>query len=141
MAIEQTLKDLILKRYNSIREFTQVADIPYTTLDSILKRGVSNASIGNILKICKALSLSVDALANGEIVYKFEESQAAPVMDVKDVVNDVKYKLHSADHIVIDGKEIDIEIVEPIFNALDIGYEMTKKNSAKKAITKTITES
>ena len=38
MSVESKLKELILKRYNSIREFTQEIDIPYSTIDSILRR-------------------------------------------------------------------------------------------------------
>ena len=68
MTIEQKLKDLILKRYHSIREFTIAIDIPYTTMDSIFRRGIGNSSVTNVIKICKALRISVDALADGEIV-------------------------------------------------------------------------
>lgn len=140
MTLEEKLKNLILTRYKSMREFTQIADIPYTTLDSILKRGVANSSIANIIKICDVLHLSVDALAEGEIVFKYEELEPAPVMEIADIINDTKAKLSHAEHLVIDGKIVDIELVEPILEALDIGYEMTKKKHAK-TITKNITES
>lgn len=145
MSIEERLKDLILTRYVSIREFTQVADIPYTTLDSIFKRGVANSSVSNIIKICKALNLSVDALADGEIVTRYSNNQAAPPTDVKEIVNEAKSKLAHSDILTIDGHNIDIEIVEPIIEALDIGYEMVKRKSNKqkgttKTITKTITK-
>lgn len=67
MSIEQQLKELILKRYNSVREFTQEIEMSYSTLDSILKRGIGNSSVTNIIKICKALNISVDALGDGKI--------------------------------------------------------------------------
>lgn len=140
MTIEEKLKDLILTRYKSMREFTQVADIPYTTMDSILKRGVANSSVSNIVKICKVLNLSMDDLANGEIVSRYEKRDPTPVTDVKDVVVDMKSKLYSAQQVTIDGRVIDIESVEPIFDALDIGVEMTRKKSMKKNVPETITE-
>ena len=68
MTIEEKLKDYILERYSSVREFTTVADIPYTTVYSIFKRGVGNSSVTNVIKICKELGISADALADGEIV-------------------------------------------------------------------------
>ena len=58
MTIEEKLKELILNRYHSIREFTIQHDIPYTTMVSIFKRGVDNSSLTNIIKICKALNIS-----------------------------------------------------------------------------------
>lgn len=70
MTIEERLKDLILERYKSLREFTTIADIPYTTLDSILKRGVGNSSVSNVIKICKKLNISLDELMDGNIVTK-----------------------------------------------------------------------
>lgn len=66
--IEDSLKNLILSRYRSVREFTTTIDMPYSTMDSIFKRGIRKANMDNIIKICNALEISADALANGEIV-------------------------------------------------------------------------
>lgn len=131
--IEDKLKDFILSRYKSLREFTIANDIPHSTFVSILKRGIPNASIGNIIKICEALHLSVDALAKGEIVPNFEARPSNPTLDVKDVVNDVKAKLSHAETLTINGVKVDIESVEPIIEALDIGFEMSRKKSIKAA--------
>lgn len=70
MTIEDRLKELILSKYKSIREFTTDIDIPYSTLDTILKRGIRKANVDNIIKICESLNISADSLANGEIVFK-----------------------------------------------------------------------
>jgi len=66
--IEDRLKALILEKYKSIREFAIEIQLPYSTLDSIFKRGVHKASITNIINICRALGISTDMLAAGEIV-------------------------------------------------------------------------
>lgn len=135
MTIEEKLKDLILSRYKSLREFTIMSDIPHSTVVSILKRGVANSSVSNIIKICKILNLSVDALADGKLVYKeYVDTDHQKNVDIKNIVGDVKSKVEHAQTITIDGKPIDIEQVEPILNALDIGYEMAKKKT-KKALT------
>lgn len=47
-SIEHELKELILERYGSLSEFCKKIDLPWTTLDSILKRGVDKANIRNI---------------------------------------------------------------------------------------------
>ena len=133
MSIETKLKDLILSRYKSLREFTIIVDIPYTTLDSILKRGIGNSSVNNVIKICNALNLSVDALAAGEIEYQFEK-KSAHTNEIREIVNDTKARIISGGELTIDGRAIDIEYVEPIIDALDISYEMVKKKSGAKIV-------
>ena len=68
MTTEDKLKNFILSRFNSIREFTQVADISYSTFDSMLKRGIATSNVSNVIKICKELGISADALAEGKII-------------------------------------------------------------------------
>ena len=143
MTIEEKLKNLILSRYASVREFSQVADIPNTTLASIFQRGVNNSSVSNVIKICKVLNISADALADGEIVTKYHTSKSATVetTEVREVVNEAKSKLAHADSLTINGQAVDIELVEPIIEALDIGFEMVKrKSTTNKNITKTPTK-
>lgn len=70
MSIEQELKELILSKYGSVREFSKVLDMPYSTIDSIFKRGVENASVANIIRICEKLSISADGLAEGKIILR-----------------------------------------------------------------------
>lgn len=56
------LKSLIQNTGLSMRAFSQKAEIPYTSLISILSRGINNTSILNILKICKVLKITVEEL-------------------------------------------------------------------------------
>lgn len=129
MTTEEKLKELILTRYNSIREFTQAADIPYTTLDSIFRRGVENSAVSNIIKICKALNISADALADGEIVPRHVQKESVST-DVKEIVNDAKSRLYQST-LTIDGNPVDTESVEPIIDALNIGFEMVRRKNHK----------
>ncbi len=67
--LEDKLKDLIIEKYGSIRQFAFKIDIPYTTVDSILKRGLDNSNVGNVIRMCKALDISIDNLLdNKEII-------------------------------------------------------------------------
>ena len=57
MTREQTLRNLILDRYNSLRQFSMEADIPYSSLMTLLSRGVGGASFDTVVQICKALEI------------------------------------------------------------------------------------
>ena len=48
--LEMKLKDLIKERYGALSKFAESIDMPWTTLDSILKRGIVNSNIANVLK-------------------------------------------------------------------------------------------
>lgn len=74
MTVEEELKALIISRYSSVRAFALHINMPYSTIDTIFKRGVINAGIDNIMKICNALAISVDALADGHIVSRVPDS-------------------------------------------------------------------
>lgn len=64
--IENKLKKLIIEKYGSVRNFSIKIGIPYTTVDSILKRGLDNSNVGNVIKMCKALNLSIDSLLDNK---------------------------------------------------------------------------
>lgn len=69
-SVEERLKELILTKYKSIREFTGSIEMPYSTFDSILKRGIANSNIANVLKISSTLNIDTEKLVSGEIVKK-----------------------------------------------------------------------
>lgn len=77
MPVEQDLKNLILQRYKSVRAFSEQTGIPYSTIDSIFKRGIANSSVSNIIKICRALGIDADALGDGTIEPKAKEITGA----------------------------------------------------------------
>ncbi len=57
MSREERLRNLILDQFVSLRQFSLEADIPYSTLMTILSRGVSGASFDLVVRICKKLEL------------------------------------------------------------------------------------
>lgn len=67
MTIEEKLKAYILEKYGSIRQFALQADLKYTNIDSILRRGIKNSTWTNVKTVCEALQIDVDALADEEI--------------------------------------------------------------------------
>lgn len=79
--LEIKLKELILTKYGSLKKFTETIDMPWTTLDSILKRGVANSNITNVLNITQELGIDTESLVKGNIVpftkdYKAEQSNS-----------------------------------------------------------------
>lgn len=65
--IENKIKDLIIDRYGTMSHFCKKVNLPYTTVDSILKRGIANSNVLNVLKICDELSISIEGLRHGII--------------------------------------------------------------------------
>lgn len=55
----QKLKELILKEYGSIREFSKFVNIPSTTLTSALDKGIGGMAVDRIIKICEALNIDI----------------------------------------------------------------------------------
>lgn len=129
MTTEQMLKNLILRRYHSIREFTIEVGIPYTTVDSIFRRGIGNSSVSNIIKICKALRISADALADGKIA-PAEPRTIRPINDrieIKEIIADTKELLIHGGEITLDGNPIGKHGVESFLDAMDVGVEMARR--------------
>lgn len=52
----------LIDQRGSRRAFAEEAGIPPTTLQSMLQRGVGRASIDNVIKVCKALGITVEQL-------------------------------------------------------------------------------
>ena len=67
MSIEMELKNLILKKFGTVTNFSKFTGVPNSTLASIFQRGVLNANVLNMIMICNALAIDIDSLANGKI--------------------------------------------------------------------------
>lgn len=132
MTIEEKLQELILERYNSIREFSAVIDMPHTTIHSLFKRGIGKSSVITVTKICKALNISVDALADGEIKpakKTYQPKRLNDWIEVDEIIDETKEILESRGFITIDGKPIGVNQLEAIFDAMDVGVELAKRKN------------
>lgn len=129
MSIEERLKELILHRYHSVREFTISIGMPNSTLESIFKRGIGNSSVTNVIKICKALGISADALADGEIKPSTERSAiiSNDKLDVKNLAEDTRKVLTHGHTITIDGEPINTDQIDYIVEGIDLVVEIAKK--------------
>jgi hypothetical protein len=55
----EKLKQIILSKYSSIREFAKIAEIPSTTLTSALDKGIGGMAVDRIIKICEVLNIDI----------------------------------------------------------------------------------
>ena len=78
MTLESQLKDVILHRYKSIREFASTANIPYSTIDSVLKRGIMNSGVSTVIRIFSLLDLDVESIETGILYEKKDEDEKSP---------------------------------------------------------------
>lgn len=70
MTTEIKLKEYILSKYKSIREFCMQNDFPYSTVNSIFSRGLMGSSLSIVMRVCDRLNIDVDELSNGNIIEK-----------------------------------------------------------------------
>lgn len=68
--IENKIKQIIIEKYGSVKRFSDKIEVPYTTIDTILKRGLKNSNVLNVLKICNELGVDINELANNKIVFR-----------------------------------------------------------------------
>lgn len=85
MSIEDELRELIINKYRSIRQFSIEADIPATTIQSMLNSGIENAGVKKVMKICDILGLETDALADGHIKEKVANHNDVTVNEINHI--------------------------------------------------------
>lgn len=90
MTREDFLKLLIEKKYGNVKTFSEAIDIPYTTVRTILEKGVGNARIDNVLKICKGLGISPEQLSND---FDFDETFSEIIKKVSSLKTSDQTKL------------------------------------------------
>ena len=91
---ENRIKEIIINRYGSLKKFCELIDMPWTTLDSILKRGFANSNITNVMKISHELNVDTERLASGKIVdcverLKIEKGESPKIMQYYEQLNDI----------------------------------------------------
>ena len=86
--LESKIKELIISRYGSLKKFSEKINMPWTTLDSILKRGIANSNITNVLKITRELGLDAEKLVDGELLVSDEPTTLAAHFDGEEYTED-----------------------------------------------------
>lgn len=128
MTIEEKLRDLILSRYPSIKDFAAAAGLKYSTIVTILQRGLDNAGISKVRKICETLGITVDGLGRGVLEPAQDDDRAAS--DVSIYQNRLLACLID-EKVFLDGvvlsRDEALMIDDQIFAALDIIRRQRKR--------------
>lgn len=66
MTKEKDLKRLMELKSGSIKAFSEEIGLAYTTVRSILERGIFNAKVENVIKICKGLNIKPEEIMDIE---------------------------------------------------------------------------
>ena len=123
MTIENQLKELILLKYGSLREFTFNIGLPYSTLSTILKNGIMTANISNVVKICNALSIKIDELVEGRLV---ENIPGEKLLDVEKIFNQTKINIQYP-NVKINGQKLDENTKKSLIFSIDLMYQLALK--------------
>ncbi|WP_315293476.1 MULTISPECIES: XRE family transcriptional regulator [Mammaliicoccus] len=62
MTKEKDLKRLMEIKSGSVKAFSEEVGLAYTTVRSILERGIFNAKVENVIKICKGLNIKPEEI-------------------------------------------------------------------------------
>lgn len=129
MTTEDKLRQYILTKYRSLREFSQEIQMPYSTISTIMNKGIQGTSVNKIITICQALGISTDDLAEGRIV---PLNRNITTTKVEDLIDDLKHKLMNTENLTIDDKPATDEELQAVINALEISLEIGKRNMKEK---------
>lgn len=129
MSIEDRLKELILYKYGSIRKAAPQINLPYSTIVSILRRGVKNCNGRNLQAICDALEISAPALMEGRIE-KPEELENTIVIDAEPAPDIENRMLMFLRYIIsfskLDGVRLNQEEVELVNNYISMIFDIVR---------------
>lgn len=128
MTIEERLKEYILTQYGTVKEFAHKAEIPYGTVDTILRRGIHKSSVTNVIAICQTLGISADELAKDKIVptsdYVHHRSK---MTDLDEIMRFTKLSISVNAELTIDGKQMTQDEIDTLIDCLEISIELIKR--------------
>ncbi len=123
MTIEQMLKAYILEKYETMSDFADSIEMPNTTLSSIMNRGIYKSNAQNIIKICKALDISADSLAQGQIVpNKTKRKQ----IDLSEKISVLKLNIHQMD-LTLDGATLTDDEKDYLLDSIELAVEFIRR--------------
>ena len=109
---EEKIKEMIILRYGSVSRFAEKINLPYTTVDTILRRGLLKSNVLNVLTICKELDINIDTLNEDDT----NDCSNAPVeskqITPKKFEYEVKELLDKTDNISEQEKSLFLQTLE-----------------------------
>ena len=114
MTTEESLREIMIQKCGSVKEFAAKANLPPETVYAILRRGVLRAGLSNILQICETLGISADGLAVGKIV-PVDESYRQKT-EIEEVLH---FFLGNLDGVTLDGIKMTEEEIRSVEDAIE----------------------
>lgn len=138
----EILEQLISDTQKSKKAFAESIGIPPTTLRSMLDRGIGNASIDNVIKVCKGLGITTDELermANGEQLEKDNNEVELTAKDKRDIQKELQKMIEGlnsgSNYAAFDGnspEEVDPNDLELLKSSLETSLILAKKLAKQK---------
>ena len=125
MTIENQLRELIVERYGTVVNFSKSIGIQNSTVAGILRRGVNNSTVDNIIKICNELQISTDALAEGKIVSCDNRKKSEKTLD--QFISDIKREVSDNDNIMLDESALSTSEKLILLDFLEMGADYIQK--------------
>ena len=126
MTAEEKLKQLILTKYRSVREFTQIHEIPYSTVATIWQKGIKKTSITTMIKVCQALGISTDELIAGRIT--FVDDPPEPTR-IEDYILHLQHQLQNTENLTLNDKPVDEAQINSLVKSLEVIIEIEKRKA------------
>lgn len=128
----EKLKHIILSKYNSVREFSKVVEIPSTTLTSALDKGIGGMAVDRIIKICDVLNIDIKTFEPLEVISQNNtlSQDETTLLENYNKSNDEGKKmiLSYSDYISKNYKETNSKIVELPANKKETWEEEGKEH-------------
>lgn len=124
MTIEEKLKKTIIFQYGSLRAFTMQKNLTYANVDSILRRGIKNATWTSVKALCAALEISADELANEKII---PIDNSKHIKDIDTIIQYTKLNMREGD-LKIDSEPMTKNEIETLLDGIDITIGIIKRN-------------
>ena len=125
--LEEKLQRMILNKYGTVLNFSKSIGLPNSTVVGVLKRGVHNSGVDNVVIICNALEISIDALAEGLIIPKIETVKIDGERDIAKIYIALMKRLATEDGIVVDGEPITPAERFTLYDSLELDLEKIRR--------------
>lgn len=123
MSTEEALKDLICERYGTMAAFCEKIGMKTSTLASIIKRGLLNANITNVISICQELGIRTDEIGRGRIVPV--EEIPHDVLEISDLMSERKLR---DTFVTLDGARLKDEERKMFQYAVEIAVNQIRRS-------------
>ena len=137
MTIEEKLKALILSRYETVAAFADECGVKYTTVMGILSRGVNNANIVNVIKICQELGIGTEELIKGEIV--FVNRTEREYIKLENLSSTCDFLLHE-NYVMLDGVLLSKYEKDFLMDAIEINLELLRRKRIRDKFTEALND-